>query len=246
MPKAHRYFERGYHYHLTHRCHNREFLLKFARDLDVYREMMRVRSRTWHTPILGYSLTSNHVHLLVTATNRACISEFMNALQGDFAQYYNRRKKRTGSFWAGRFHATAVERSEHLWNCLTYIELNMIRAGVVGHPCDWPWCSYGELAGTRKRYRVVARDRFAAAFGYHPNEATFPASYQAMIEKRVEKVRAGREACWTESLAVGSETYISTLSERIKNRRELAAFPLPDTSDRLTTWIARETRGKYA
>ena len=41
MPRANRYFVPGQVYHLTHRCHNRDFLLKFARDRDAYRTKLR-------------------------------------------------------------------------------------------------------------------------------------------------------------------------------------------------------------
>ncbi len=32
MPRANRHYIPGYIWHLTHRCHKKEFLLKFARD----------------------------------------------------------------------------------------------------------------------------------------------------------------------------------------------------------------------
>ena len=67
MPKALRYFVKGHHYQLTHRCHNRSFLFRFAKDRDAYRAMLRDRLRRFHTPLLAYCITSNHVHLLVTA-----------------------------------------------------------------------------------------------------------------------------------------------------------------------------------
>lgn len=91
MPKARRYFEEGHCYHLTHRCHDREFLLRFAKDRDAYRGMLRECSRTYGVPVLGYCVTSNHVHLLVLDTGPGRISRFMDALEGDFAQRYNGR-----------------------------------------------------------------------------------------------------------------------------------------------------------
>ena len=41
MPGSNRYFVPSYAYHLTHRCHNREFLLRFAKDRDRYRMLLR-------------------------------------------------------------------------------------------------------------------------------------------------------------------------------------------------------------
>lgn len=50
--------------HVTHRCHNRAFLLKFRRDRRVYVERLRVVARRFEIDILGYVVTSNHVHVL--------------------------------------------------------------------------------------------------------------------------------------------------------------------------------------
>ena len=41
MPRASDYLIEGYTYHLTHRCHNRKFLLRFARDRNAYREWLQ-------------------------------------------------------------------------------------------------------------------------------------------------------------------------------------------------------------
>lgn len=42
-----------------------------------------------------------------------------------------------GAYWEDWYHATAVETGEHLLRCIVYIDLNMVRAGVVSHPSDW-------------------------------------------------------------------------------------------------------------
>ena len=81
----------------------------------------------------------------------------MQRLEGEFAEYYNRRKGRRGAFWGDRFHCTMVDSLKYVWNCMVYIELNMVRARVVSHPEQWRWCSYAELAGRRQRYRLVDR-----------------------------------------------------------------------------------------
>jgi hypothetical protein len=135
---------------------------------------------------MGYCLTSNHVHLLVKLRYEGAVSEFMDALQGDFAQKYNLRKGRSGSFWNGRYHATAIESSKHLWECLRYIDLNMVRAGVVGHPSEWPWCSYPELSGTRRRYRIVDHKTFKNSFGQAPQEQDFIDFYSNFVQEGIE------------------------------------------------------------
>jgi REP element-mobilizing transposase RayT len=52
----------------------------------------------------------------------------------EFVQEFNNRRNRKGAFWQDRYHATAVESRNHLMECIVYIDLNMVRAGVVNHP----------------------------------------------------------------------------------------------------------------
>ena len=48
---------------MTHRCHNREFLLKFARDRDDYRDRLREHLTEFEVALLDYCIICNHVHL---------------------------------------------------------------------------------------------------------------------------------------------------------------------------------------
>ena len=114
---------------LTHRCHNRAFPLKFARDRDACRAKLRERLARFEVALLDYCLTSNHVHLLVDAEERLEVSSLMRSVAGEFARAYNGRKERLNAFWGDNFHATLVEGGPYLWECLCYIELNMVRAG---------------------------------------------------------------------------------------------------------------------
>ena len=65
MPRAHRYYEEGYVWHLTHRCHERSFLLKFARDRRRWLAWLYEARRRFRVCVLNYSVTCNHVHVLV-------------------------------------------------------------------------------------------------------------------------------------------------------------------------------------
>ena len=102
MPRANRYILPGYIYHLTHRCHNRSFLFRFVRDRTEYRKRLRVTLKTFDLSLLAYCITSNHTHLLIKAKDPESISNFMQKLEGEFAEYYNFRKRRSGAFWGGR------------------------------------------------------------------------------------------------------------------------------------------------
>ena len=58
------------------------------------------------------------------------LSEFVRKIKVGFARYYNRRHNRRGYFWGDRFKSVIVEKGETLINCLAYIDLNPLRAGL--------------------------------------------------------------------------------------------------------------------
>src|SRR6478752_2933299 len=149
MSRGHRMPAEGGVFHLTHRCHNRSFLLKFARDRNAYRAKLRAHLEQHQLSLLDYCVTCNHVHLLVDAAERADLSTWIQRVAGEFARAYNRRKGRTNAFWGDNYHATLVEEGRYLWRCLCYIELNMVRAGVVRHPREWEWVGFHEIMRQR-------------------------------------------------------------------------------------------------
>jgi putative transposase len=115
--------------------------------------------------LINYSLTSNHIHAIAIESSEGGISLMMQKLEGGFASWFNRRKDRSGSFWEDRYHCTMVQDGKHLSKCIQYIDLNMVRAGVVSHPGDWPWCGYLELIGQKTRYRLLDLDRVLELLG---------------------------------------------------------------------------------
>ncbi len=78
--------------------------------------------------ILNYSVTSNHIHLIVLGgTERDVIPNSIKLISGRTGQEFNQRKNRKGAFWEDRYHATAIERGDHLFRCLVYIDLHPVK-----------------------------------------------------------------------------------------------------------------------
>ena len=155
MPRAHRTFAPDLVWHLTHRCHKKEFLLRFARDRRRWVSFLNEATRRFDLGVLNHTVARNHIHLLVLGRGAEEIARSMQWIAGRTAQEYNQRRGRRGAFWEDRYHATAVEAGEHLARCLVYIDLNMVRASVVSHPAAWADSGYREIQGSRQRYRAV-------------------------------------------------------------------------------------------
>jgi putative transposase len=244
MPRANRYILPGYTYHVTHRCHDRSFLLKFALDRDAYRKMLRERLQLFPVSLFTYSVTSNHVHLVLRVKDghEDALARFMQSLAGDFAQYYNIRKGRKGAFWSDRYHAVMIDEGPHLWNCLKYVDLNMVRAGVVEHPRDWDWCGYRELVGIKKRNRLIDRGELVRGLGDGIAFDDFSAAYEKVLEEELLTRAIVRERRWTESLAVGGREFAERVGGQIPNRMSVV---VESQGEARGPWVVREERAAY-
>jgi len=205
-------------YHITHRCQERRFLLRFERDRQRYVTRLREMTLAHPVQVLDYIVTANHVHLLLWAEKARYISTAMGWLQGNTARDYNRRKHREGSFWRGRYHPTMIETGSHLSRCLFYIDLNMVRAGVCGHPREWRAAGYHELCGARRRYRIIRMSRLLAVLGLAMpgGESAFRRWYTATMEEMLVGGHAVREPVWSEAVAVGSRAWLERLGPGIR------------------------------
>ena len=100
LALAGRHFLPGHVWHITHRCHKKEFLLKFARDRCRWLQWLFEAKKRYGIRILNYMVTSNHIHLLVVdGGGRDVIPKSIKLVAGRTGQEYNQRKNRNGAFW---------------------------------------------------------------------------------------------------------------------------------------------------
>lgn len=243
MPRATRYLREGYTFHLTHRCHDRRFLLKFARDRDVYREWLRVGVKRYGVPVYGLCVTSNHIHLVVHVDDTEKVGRLMQLAAGAFALHRNRRKGDEGSVWAHPYHCTIIQDGSHLLRCLRYVDLNMVRAGVVAHPSQWRWCGYDELTGTRVRYRILDCERLLESLGL-TSLADFRSLHEQGIEEAIQRRALAREATWTESLAVGDRQFVERVGRVYESRRKFT-YTEAGIAPNQSTWTIHEAAPSY-
>jgi len=203
----------GQIWHITHRCHKREFLLKFTRDRRRWIELLLEATRRYGLVVLNYMVTSNHIHLLVyDGSGREVIPRSIQLVAGRSGQDYNDRKRRRGAFWQDRYHATAVEHGEHLLRCIVYLDLNMVRAGIVNHPSAWPFSGYHEIQKPRGKCALVAYDKLQELAGFSAYDG-LRAAHREWLEASLRDGGCVREEKWTESIAVGSEEFAKRIKE---------------------------------
>jgi len=164
--------------------------------------------RRYGADVLDYIVTSNHVHLLVYANDGKEISEMMRYVHGRIGQWHNGQRSRTGAFWADRYHPTRIQSGEHLGRCLVYIDLNMVRAGAVEHPCEWKHSAWSELTGVRRRYRIINIERLLKCL-WMKDETSFRDWHRQAIERQLHCDRLEREKYWSTAVAVGDRDWLA-------------------------------------
>jgi len=241
MARAKRHYLSGHAWHITHRCHKKDFLLKFSRDRRRWIEWLYECRKRYGLKVLNYIVTSNHIHLLVVdGDNRNVIPDSIKLIAGRTAQEYNQRKERKGAFWEDRYHATAIQCDEHLIKCLIYIDLNMVRTGVVNHPSDWEFSGYNEIQKPRQRYRIIDYDALKKMFQFSDNES-MKETHQKWVSEALKNDHLKRQSQWTQSIAVGDQGFLESVQNGLKHQAKGRSIVKTETG----SYQLRENQSPY-
>jgi putative transposase len=148
--------------HVIQRGVDRVPCFRIDADYLVYLSNLRQLSAKHGCAIHAYCLMTNHVHLLLTPSRTESCTRMMRDLGQRYVPYFNKRHRRTGTLWEGRFRSCIVESARYALACYRYIELNPVRARMVDRPADYPWSSYAANSGAHADPSVAPHAEFAA------------------------------------------------------------------------------------
>ena len=189
MPRKPRLECPGGTFHVTARGVDKEFVFRdvFDRRLFFGRLMKVIERYGWRCS--AYCLMGTHYHLLLT-TPAANLAEGMQRLNGGFAQEFNRRHRRRGHLFGGRYAATAVVSDEHLLAVARYVVVNPVAAGLCDDPAAWEWSSYRATAGLDGAPPFLDVRRLLARFSR--DRARAETAYRRFVDLPVAPARSGR------------------------------------------------------
>ncbi|HYD61601.1 MAG TPA: transposase [Noviherbaspirillum sp.] len=128
-------------YHVTTRGDRREPIFEDDADREALLEVVRQGVERFDVVVYAYCLMSNHYHF-VLQTRQPNLSRLMRHVNGVYTQAYNRRHRKVGHLFQGRFKAEVVDGDSYFLEVCRYVDLNPVRAGMVKRPEDWAWSSY--------------------------------------------------------------------------------------------------------
>ncbi len=89
----------------------------------------------------SYCLLNDHYHLILE-TPYGNLSKGMRQINGLYTQSFNRKYRRRGALFKGRFKSVVFEKKGYLLPLNRHLVLNPVRSGLVGSPDRWRWSSY--------------------------------------------------------------------------------------------------------
>ena len=146
------------------------------------------------------------------------LSEFVKEVKQSFSRDYNKRHDRKGTLWGERFKSVIVEHGAALTHCLSYIDLNPVRAGIVKRPEEYRWSSIGWHAQTGNQDGFLTLDFGFAAFGEVPR-SQWLARYREYMYHMGSMEKGGKAKIRSDILEKeASQGFQLTCIRRFKNR----------------------------
>ncbi len=129
MPRKLRITESGFH-HVINRGVERRNVFLDEDDFDRFLSIVTIEFKLYDVVLHSFCLMTNHYHLLIE-TKQPNISDAMKRINSLYSIYFNKKYKRSGHLWQGRFASYYLYDDIHFWYVAKYIERNPIVANMV-------------------------------------------------------------------------------------------------------------------
>lgn len=140
MPRIARVVVVGVPHHVTQRGNYQQIVFRDDEDRNRYLALMKEYSNKCGLRIWAYCLMGNHVHFVAVPQSSDSMARTFNQAHMCYSQYFNRRTRRRGHLWQGRFYSCPLDETHH-YAAVRYVENNPVSAGLVRRGEDYSWSS---------------------------------------------------------------------------------------------------------
>jgi len=207
-------------YHVTSRGNDRKAIFRDDSDRELFLDTLAQVTARFHWICHAYCLMNNHYHLVIE-TPDGNLSKGMRQLNGVYTQAFNKRHRRVGHVFQGRFKGILVQKDSYFLEVCRYVVLNPVRAKTIGHPRQWRWSSYRATAGIAEAHGCLTVDEILSQFGQRKAVAQ---------EKYCEFVQAGIDSpsLWDDLKAqslLGVEGFAEGLRHLVSEKQQSQEIP---------------------
>ena len=207
-------------YHVTSRGNARRKIFQDDSDRETFLSTLAWVVERFGWICHAYCLMDNHFHLMIE-TPEPNLSRGMRQLNGVYTQGFNRRHRKAGHLFQGRFKAILVERDSYLQELARYVVLNPVRAKMVKSPKDYAWSSYRPTLGLDPVPKGLTIGWLLSQFS-----RTLPTARQ----RYAAFVQAGNglRSPWADlkgQVLLGSEIFVKKIMPRLKASEAVGKIP---------------------
>jgi len=208
----------GY-YHIVNRGVDQRVIYKDNEDFVMFLKILCTACQLYRVQLHGYVLMRNHYHLLIE-TKEENLSKFMKHINASYAIYFNKKYKRSGHLWQGRFKSWYVTDVSYLYTLINYIENNPLKAKIVKNVSEYRHSSYQSFVEIVKPIECL-KESFV--FQEFPNQKDREEFLQSVVDESM-----------LEEIKKASNLVVTSVKEKILSPAKLKKIfkKVKDNSDR--------------
>jgi putative transposase len=207
-------------YHLTARGNARSRIYVDDQDNHSFLGLLGDVCERHNWVVHAYCLMGNHYHLVVE-TPEPTLSKGMRQINGVYTQDFNRRHRKVGHLFQGRYTAIVVDKDKYLLELARYVVLNPVRAGMVKSPGQWPWSSYRATIGKYPAPVWLNVDFLLSQFAARKGEAR--ARYVRFVAEGKDQPSPWQQL--RGQIYLGDEAFVKKLHQRHRPDDRLTEVP---------------------
>lgn len=142
MLKYGRVLMENAYYHVMTRGNQKQNVFLQEDDFEKYLGLLTHYRRKYKFRLYAWCLMPNHVHLIIDVTKPGELAKIMQGLNLAYTKWFNKKYKKVGHLWQGRFKSVAIQKDKYALDCINYIEANPVRAKIRQSILEYPWSSF--------------------------------------------------------------------------------------------------------
>ena len=231
-------------YHITSRGNERKKIYRDDGDKEKFLGLLEDYKNRYNFLIHCFVLMDNHYHLVIE-TLRPNLIKIMHGLNSGYTGYFNKKYKRSGHLFQGRYKAIIVDKENYLLELSRYVHLNPLRAKIINKPQDYKWCSYGGYIRKKEVNNLNNYNWLLSIFGNEEKKSR--RQYKEFVEEGIAKKLENPVKRAVGNMILGSKEFIDSIlvkidrdeiGQEIANRNEILKTINPQE-------VIKEVSNKY-
>lgn len=220
----------GAWYHFTCRGNTRSCIFNDNHDRKEFLKILRSSLEKYSVKLHGYVLMNNHFHFLLH-TPLGNLARFAQRFNTTYTVYYNRRHKRVGHLYQGRYKAILVQKESYLLELIRYVHLNPVKiqkikkSGIsvqLENLRNCVWSSHLEYGFLRHRHGFICYNNILEYFGGDNSKGR--RRYREFIEEGLLKEVPSPFGEIKGQVVLGDSTFVDWIYEKVMKGKKPDPF----------------------